>query len=76
MFLFLPFCISLFPHLSVSLEYTRVHVIVSSMCYILQQFVTFEFFEDVTLVLHEGVVVEEGHWGHKVTLLALRGVFG
>lgn len=33
-------------------EYTRVHVIVGCLSYILEEFVTFEFFEDVTLVLH------------------------
>ena len=74
MFLFLLLCISLFPHLSVSLEDTRVHMIVSSMSYILKEFVTLEFFEDVTLVLHEGVVVEQGDRGHQVTLLPL-GLF-
>jgi hypothetical protein len=74
MFLLFLLCISLLPHLSVSLEDTRVHMIVSSMSYILKEFVTLEFFEDVTLVLHEGVVVEQGDRGHQVTLLPL-GLF-
>jgi hypothetical protein len=50
-------------------------VIVSCLSYILEEFVTFEFFEDVTLVLHQGVVVEQGDRRHQVALLS-RGLFG
>ena len=50
-------------------------MIVSCLSYILEEFVSFEFFEDVALVLHQGVVVEQGDRRHQVALLS-GGLFG